>query len=280
MTRKFRYYLEDFCSFFLYPRSSGKKPYFLSLCCIVKDENEYLAEWIWYHRKIGVQCFYIFDNGSKVPAAETLKELVAEGIVKVNVIEGHAVQVAAYELCLALYGKESQWIGFIDTDEFIVPRNTTSLPDFLKAYSWYGGLGINWIMFGSGGNKRRPEEPQVKSFLRHTPKSYPANQHIKSLVQPHYTLRTRQNPHAFKFRFGKYCVNERKEGISGGIVPHHSDLIQINHYYTRSEEEFRIKIERGRGDGGDKRSMNDLYEIDAACTEQSDTRILEIAGLD
>jgi hypothetical protein len=49
--------------------------YYLSTCCMIKDENEYGEEWINYHRKIAVKHFYIYDNNSKVPIADTLKNL-------------------------------------------------------------------------------------------------------------------------------------------------------------------------------------------------------------
>ena len=35
--------------------------YFLSLCCIIKDEK-YLEEFIIYHHIVGVEHFYIYDN--------------------------------------------------------------------------------------------------------------------------------------------------------------------------------------------------------------------------
>ena len=35
----------------------------------------------------------------------------------------------------------------------------------------------------------------------------------------------------------------------------------IHHYYTKSEQEFREKIERGRSDIVEKRSLNELDDI-------------------
>lgn len=277
MTKKFKYYLKDIIAFFIYPPVFKKKEYYLTLCAIVKDENIYLPEWLWYHKKIGVEHFYIYDNGSSIPIAQTLQQEITEGLVTVIPIEGKGVQVKAYEHCLKDYGKKATWMGFIDTDEFIVPKTVTWLPDLLKEYRRFGGLGINWIIFGSGGNPERPKGLQIRNFLQHSPRDYHTNRHIKSIVQPRFALRPRDEPHSFIYRFAKYCVNEHKQGISGAIVPHTSDIIQLNHYYTRSKEEFRIKIERGRGDGAEKRTMNDLYDTDAHCTECTDTSILRIA---
>ena len=37
---------------------------YLSLCLITKDEHLYLPEWLDWHRKLGVEHFYIYDNGT------------------------------------------------------------------------------------------------------------------------------------------------------------------------------------------------------------------------
>ena len=69
--------------------------YALALCCIVKDEDEYLQEWIKYHLKIGVQHFFIYDNESKTPVSDTLKTLGLSQFATVLKIYGKAKQVKA-----------------------------------------------------------------------------------------------------------------------------------------------------------------------------------------
>ncbi len=39
-------------------------PAFASLCCIIRDEAQYLVEWIEYSRMIGVDHFFLYDHGS------------------------------------------------------------------------------------------------------------------------------------------------------------------------------------------------------------------------
>ena len=45
--------------------------YKLSLLCIIKNED-YLEEFIIYHRMLGVEHFYIYDNESSFPVSERL----------------------------------------------------------------------------------------------------------------------------------------------------------------------------------------------------------------
>lgn len=36
----------------------------LAICVIVKNEAPYMKEWIDYHRLVGVEKFYVYDNES------------------------------------------------------------------------------------------------------------------------------------------------------------------------------------------------------------------------
>lgn len=51
---------------------------------------------------------------------------------------------------------------YVDIDEFIffgddITVNSNSLINFLKGYEAYGGLQINWRMFGNSGHIKRPK---------------------------------------------------------------------------------------------------------------------------
>ena len=52
---------------------------YLATCLCVKDQNQDLREWIAYHQSIGVGKFYVFDDGSSMPVAEGLQDLIKEG---------------------------------------------------------------------------------------------------------------------------------------------------------------------------------------------------------
>ena len=101
------------------PKEKESYPHNLGLCLIIKDEANCLKEWIDYHHLLGVDIFYIFDNGSKDNIKEVLSPYIASGLVKYRLLEGRGRQLDAYNLCLRNYKKEVKYIGFIDVDEFI-----------------------------------------------------------------------------------------------------------------------------------------------------------------
>src|SRR5579883_479648 len=60
---------------------SGKKKYNLSIVAIFRNEKPYLREWIEYHRLVGVDHFYLYNNKSSDGSLEVLSPFIARGIV-------------------------------------------------------------------------------------------------------------------------------------------------------------------------------------------------------
>jgi cytochrome c-type biogenesis protein CcmH/NrfG len=247
---------------------------YLSLCLIAKDESEYLKEWVDYHILLGVERFYIYDNESAVSIRTTLHEQILAGWVNVIDISGKGQQLIAYDHCLQTFGKLSRWIGFIDTDEFLVPKKTTSLPEFLERYEDFGGLAVSSLFFGAGGNQKKPLAGQIASYRQRTPTNYRTNRLVKSIVQPEKTLWP-MSPHFFACRENHFCVNEDFLRIDYQQFPHHSEKIQLNHYYTRSYEEISEKFQRGRGDAGIPYQQSRFDSINQAA-DTPDDQILDV----
>ena len=252
---------------------------YLSLCCIVRDENSYLPEWIRYHLNVGVQYLYIYDNGSQVPVSTTLRPWIDAGQVQVLDFPGQKMQFRAYDHCLQTFGHNSRWIGFIDTDEFVVPKSTETVSEFLTGYEKFGGVGINWLVFGSSGHKTRPDGLQIENFLTRAHENQYINQHIKSFVQPSKTLRVGADPHHFIYKPGHTCVDPNRVAFSGAIHRNCTDTIQLNHYFLRSEDEFRQKTIRGRSDTGVGRTMQEFYDTDRYSNVVRDESILRFISL-
>jgi hypothetical protein len=219
---------------------------YLSLCLICKDENDYLAEWLDYHILLGVDRFYIYDNGSQISLRETLADYIQRGWVVVIDIKGLAVQLYAYDHCLQNFGKYSRWIGFIDTDEFFVSKGNMDLKELLKGYEDYGGLAVSSIFFGSNGHKNRPVSGQIAAYTRAVHPSFATNELVKSIVQPDRVLLP-NSPHDFIYHQDAWCVNEDFYRVDNQNFPNHVEKIQLNHYYCRSESELETKLNRGRG---------------------------------
>ena len=215
--------------------------YYACLCAIAKDEDLDIREWAEYHLLIGFEHIYIYDNNSHNSLAELLRDLAE--INRVTIIPfplQSNQQLTAYMDSLRTYGAQTVWMGYLDIDEFVVPKAHGDIRDLLDDYRDYGGLGIHWKIFGSNGHKRRPENGVMRNYTQ----VLNDDAHIKSIIQPLQAVAPR-SPHHFAYRDNACCVNEDKIPILAHHSYHVSRLAQINHYYYKSFEDFLHKMERG-----------------------------------
>jgi len=69
---------------------------FLSIVAIAKNEGIYFKEWIEYHRLVGVEKFYIYDNESSDCTKDILQPYIDKGVVEYTYFPGSGVQLNAY----------------------------------------------------------------------------------------------------------------------------------------------------------------------------------------
>lgn len=246
--------------------AEAKFKYYCSLCLITRDENEYLEEWLRWHIGQGVEHFYIYDHGSKQPVREQVDGLGEEIAGKVTVIDWSGshrdAQPDAYNDCLARFRGESRWIGFIDTDEQIEVKTGQTLPQFLKGYEEYAGVLAVWVTFGACG--------QVKKLPGLLRERFTVPNHSckwndcagKVIVQPVYM--ERMVIHNGKTKVGFVVVDEHgNEVYDYSMTSCHpsTDYICVNHYYTKSYEEWLNKLRRGTAHSTFQRKYSEFFYI-------------------
>ena len=59
----------------------NKYKYDLAVVAIMKNEGPYLKEWIEFHKLVGVQKFYLYDNESNDDSRKILEPYIKEGLV-------------------------------------------------------------------------------------------------------------------------------------------------------------------------------------------------------
>lgn len=231
---------------------------YLAVCAIAKDEGPYFKEWIDWHKAQGVDKFYIYDNGSTDATAEILRPYIEDGTVEYIPFPGHRMQLAAYDDCMARHRFDTRWIAFIDLDEFIVPVADTSVDAFLRRFESFPAVEINWLIYGSGGQRGKSPRPVMERFRRHSLPSHPLNRHVKSIVNPRRVFTMTGCHEAAR-------IDGRAADSHGNPVTRNfrerepqQDIIRINHYAVRSFEEFVEKQARGRA-SGTKRTVEREY---------------------
>jgi FkbM family methyltransferase len=218
----------------------------LSVCAIMKDEAPYLIEWLEFHKIVGVERFYLYNNNSTDNTIDILQPYLKSGEVILHDWPVTPGQIPAYEHCLSAYKIESDWIAFIDLDEFLFPTEKEDLKEVLKEFDGVVGVGVNQLFFGSSGHEIRPEGLQIEQFTKRAADNFDSNKYVKSIVRTEQVLRP-SCPHFFiPISKDTFSVTENREPLSSSIAEKTSvQKLRINHYYTKSQEEMKLKLIRG-----------------------------------
>ncbi|TML09436.1 MAG: glycosyl transferase [Actinobacteria bacterium] len=228
-----------------------RPPVELAVCAIFRNEAPYLAEWATFHRLVGVERFYLYDNRSADDWRAALAPELAEGVAKVIDWPHERGQLSAYADCLDRHRTDTRWIAFIDIDEFLFSPPGRSLPDVLRGFRTWPGVAVCSRYFGFGGWDEPPDGLVTESYLMRAPDDFEPNTWVKSIVFPRVTKAPADIPHHFLYRDARPAAGEDGAPVDGADrIPPTADLLRINHYYTRSRAEYARKLGMPSGWGG------------------------------
>lgn len=220
-----------------------KFPYTLSITAIMKNEGPYLKEWLDFHILVGVEKFYLYDNDSTDNTKEILKPYIKKGIVDYTYWPGKAQQQNAYIDSLNKHSEKTKWMAIIDLDEFLVPVNHKTVPEFLKTLPKnFAELVIGWVQYGSSGHIHKPDGLLMENYKRHADKSWG----VKSIVNPRLVYETK-NPHIHEV--AGFIIDENGKKLGRIIQDENRNIttnkMRCNHYVTKSFDEYVARMNQG-----------------------------------
>jgi hypothetical protein len=238
------------------PKHTDKK-YKVSICAIFKNEGLYLKEWIEYHKIVGIDHFYLYNNNSDDNFKEILEPYIKENIVSLIDWPQNQAQIQCYQNCIEKYSGETEWLSFIDIDEFIVPNVNDSNYDFLKAFRKRPIVIAYLRMFGTSGKMSRDVNGLVTEDFTVCWNKYSNIGKIFYNTSYQFDKKYKRNTMMHHYSWGqlgkKYLppVNIfNKMCIFGNNpVPKSVEInnfpLQINHYFTKSYDEYLQKKAKG-----------------------------------
>lgn len=228
----------------------GKYKYQLALSAMIQNEGEWLKEWIEYHRIVGVEHFYLFDNASSDDTLEILKPYIKQGLVelfhftKVGENQEEYLKIQQYLIreSVRMATNKVKWLALIDADEYIVPLQKKSIVKVLKNYEKYGGVYVNWLCFGTSHVQKIPAKTLMIDVLHQCALSpVPVG---KSIVRPERVVNC-ASPHYMEYRHPFFQVNTNHQTFKHNQCPLATDQLLIYHYYTRDVDHvLNVKIPR------------------------------------
>jgi hypothetical protein len=222
----------------------------VAICVIAKFEDHYLEEWLDYNQKLGFDKVLMYQNDWRTD--------LEHPILEKGICDGPSIQTPLYNLVLK-DNTEYDWIAFIDCDEYIVLKKHNNIKELIEEYKDRTDvIGLNWFKYGNLGIENRECNSLIKMF---TKRNKTPDQHIKVIVNknigpimalPHNTRKESMDTNGNKF-LGPFNPNGP------------TDVAYINHYYSKTKEDWILKCKRGRADCNiqhDKNGWDNEMNID------------------
>ena len=221
--------------------------YLLVFATNFKQENPYIQEWLEYHLLVGAEHFYLYDQDGGDEGRELLEPYEKAGVVTrhpwthydgtrydgptrfYQVNKNHL----AFSHCATNYRNVADWMMKIDVDEFLYPpAGENSLNPYLNLLDKkrVKGIRIPRYNFGDNGHLTRPAGLVTEAY---TYRESGYSDH-KDMANCRFLGNNRfcHSAHRWHYRLlkpGKLIEEKDANGI------------RVNHYYTKSFEEYQIR---------------------------------------
>jgi hypothetical protein len=224
----------------------------LGIVVIVRNEADYLEEWLCYHLALGVDHVFLYDNGSTDGSASLLEPYINHGLLTRLDWPLPGGQTDAYNHALRFFGPSVDWLAFFDVDEFLVPLVDDDLPSLLDRFDDAADLRVPRREFGFSGHRTRPDGLVIESYTgiadvfgRDPAKGPRVKTIARSRAMAAIGIHTSTVADA-PATAGDQATAALPARTVGKAM---AGVAQLNHYYTRSFEEFEAKRYRGSATG-------------------------------
>lgn len=231
----------------------------VAVCCIGRQENRYINEFIDHYLNLGVDKIFIYDNNH---GDEEYFESVVNNTTNIEIIDYRDrdyCQLKCYQECYDKHKLNFDWFLFIDCDEFLYTNGFNSIKGFLTQakFDSFDMIHVNWLTYGDSNNVRYENKPLRDRFV--TPISpidftkdynFPHNYHIKTIVRGNLNVKWDATPHTPSNELKCCDANGIMCDSTSPFLPFDFRYAHFKHYTTKTIEEFlTIKTQRGFPDG-------------------------------
>jgi len=217
------------------------------IVAILKDEERFLDEWIIYHKMLGVDHFFLYDDDPSFPLEEFTKPY-RQFVTAINwrpqdaLYTGRSRQTRAYTHAVEHYALSFDWVLFLDADEFVVLRRHETVKDFLNEFPAYvNAVSINWHQFG---HDRYYEDPAGLVSASLTRRMFLPDKEVKTFSRPQKILLPIHSAHYCELEVHTRADANRNQ-FKVPLYPGKTDVAHINHYLCRSFHTWLKRVDRG-----------------------------------
>lgn len=228
----------------------------ITLGLVARDESQYLREWVVYHHLIGVEKFIIYLHNCIDNSENELKSLNLNIDIRKEHTDdlGWEVKNKMYERIIL--DSETDYACCLDIDEFIFLPEFENINNFLYNFKNIGGIALYQNIFGSNGHLETPTGLVVENYTKRNPDNvdFPKNfprydkpfdmfKNVKMIIKKSFLKKVNSSHDYICY---KPIVNENGKAFMKFKCDRQLSKIRINHYYTKSLQDWRFKTSRPR----------------------------------
>ena len=241
-----------------------KKQIKVCLCTVAKLENKYILEFVKFYKKYHIDKIFIYDNNDI--NGEKFEDILFN-YIKINFVEiiNHRgekrIQIKMLQDCYNKNYKIYDWLIFFDVDEYIHLNNYHNVKDFLikKKFNKCQSIYLNWIIHTDNNLKFYDKRILSKRF---TEVAKNINYcYGKTILRGRIENLKISSTHTLDKHIGR-CNGFGKiikmKSISCKVPDY--KYFYIDHYYSKSTEEFIYKLNKGDAIV-DQNTKNKYYRI-------------------
>ena len=212
---------------------------------ILLDEHEMVREWLDWHIKIGIDRVVFYDNGSSHPYTNEIGDYLESGYVTIVDWPSKALtrQINAFKHFLDNFPEPEDYFFGFDVDEYLVLEKHNSIHELIDAYSDYAGISISWNIMNSSGHILKPSGGVVENYTQSVD-PIRTNHNFKSLGRCD-RISWFPDVHRFIPKHPYELVNVYGKPVWDSNLETTKDIAYLNHYLTRSAEDYLNKLRRG-----------------------------------
>ncbi len=241
----------------------------IHLISSVKDEGPFLLEWIAHHKVVGFDRIMIAYNDCTDGSDELLQKLAEHGEIEIfeNIVdEGQKPQLSSYQkLYPSEFVQSANAISILDADEFLnIHIGDGKIQTLIETLPKCDVLAMSWKCFGDDGHEKWDDMPICERFTNAIEGSGIGNRGVKSITFDPKNFAGLTNHHPADFHLDRKLIFANGSGqffeypnkfVGNEIynlrelppeqIGH--ELVQVNHYATKSLDSFCLRVARGRG---------------------------------
>ena len=258
------------------------------LCAIAKNENNYIEEWVQWYFNLGFDKIYIFDDNEDeraLPSLPLINEYVEAGKIHIEYCGKEKINYKQMVKYKNFYTQNKfAWCAFFDIDEFLVLKQHKNIKEYLSMdiFSNFSAISICWEMYGDNGHLKKEKGGVVERF----PEPFTGDTNgisdvyngdkmlVKKIIRGGIKNIEFPNPHAVRCVNVIRCCDEKGSSVSSAkfAIEKTYKYAKINHYFTKSAEEYANKVKRGRAAQKSNvfRKMDEYFSINPKTQDRID----------